>query len=226
METPGGIMKVILHNSMSLDGSFIGIAANMELHYQAVNSFGAQVYMVGSNTTSRESIEQYGETVPPETASDFQKPVRDPALSYWVIPDTKGTLQGILHYHRRFEYCRDVILLISDATPAGYIEYLEQRNYGYIKTGSVHVNYREAFKQLAQRYGVDTILVDTGSRLGNVLLNEGLVDEISLVVTPEILAKNNRHLFEGVEHHIRLRSKKCETMPDGYIWIVFEIIGH
>ncbi len=106
-------MKVILHNSISLDGSFTGIAANMELHYKAVNSFGAQVYMVGSNTTSRASIEQNGETVPPETASDFRKPVRDPALPYWVIPDTKGTLQGILHYYRQFEYCRDVILLVS-----------------------------------------------------------------------------------------------------------------
>ena len=219
-------MKVILHNSVSLDGSFTGIAANMELHYQAVNSFGAQVYMVGSNTTSRASIEQNGETIPPETASDFHKSVRDPALSYWVIPDTKGTLQGVLHYLRQFEYCRDVILLVSEATPAEYIEYLEKRNYDYIKTGSIQADYREAFRQLALRYGVETILVDTGSRLGNVLLNEGLVDEISLVVTPEILAKSDRHLFEGVESHISLRNKKCETLPDGYIWIVYEIIGH
>ncbi|MFA5444726.1 MAG: dihydrofolate reductase family protein [Bacteroidales bacterium] len=217
-------MKVILHNSISLDGSFTGIAANMELHYQAVNSFGAQVYMVGSNTTSRASIEQNGEIVPPETASDFHKPVRDPALPYWVIPDTKGTLQGILHYYRQFEYCRDVILLVSETTPAGYIDYLEKRDYDYIKTGSIHADYREAFRQLALRYGIDTILVDTGSRLGNVLLNEGLIDEISLVFTPEILAKATRHIFEGVEKNIKLRCQKCEKLPDDYIWTVYEII--
>ncbi|HBG53553.1 MAG TPA: hypothetical protein DDW70_05015 [Rikenellaceae bacterium] len=93
------------------------------------------------------------------------------------------------------------------------MDYLEKRQYDYIRTGSKKAAYKEAFRQLACKNNVGTILVDTGSRLGNVLLNAGLVDEISLIFSPEILGKNARHLFDGVEKSISLR---CKKLPDGY----------
>lgn len=44
------MQKVVIHNSISLDGSLTGFEPNMELHYQIVGSYKPDIYFVGSNT--------------------------------------------------------------------------------------------------------------------------------------------------------------------------------
>lgn len=214
--------RIILHNSISLDCSFIGLTPDMEEHYRIVNSYKPDVYMAGSNT-AKTGIETYGDTGQQETEADFVKPYRDNSLSYWVIPDSKGILKGLLHHYRRFEYCRDVIILVSETTPADYLNYLDQRQYDYLIAGKNNVDFRDAVRQLAEKYDVRTILVDTGSRLGNVLLNNDLVDEISLVISPEILGMLSQNLFERVERKIDLGLKNCEALKNGYLWVTYEV---
>ena len=63
--------------------------------------------------------------------------------------DTKGALRGILHICRRFEFSRDIIVLLSDSTPEEYIEYLKERNYDYHISGKSHVDLKAALEILA-----------------------------------------------------------------------------
>lgn len=215
--------KVILHNSISLDGSFIGLTPNMGLHYQIVNYYKPDAYMVGYNT-AKVGLEMFGQPLQSETELDFKKPNKDKSLSYWVIPDSKGILKGQLHSYRRFEFCRDVIILVSKSTPADYLSYLNQRQYDYIIAGKKYVDYKDAIVQLSEKHSVRNILVDTGSTLGNILLNNGLVDEISLIISPEIVGKQSKSLFENIEIKINLQCKNCELMKDGYIWITYKVV--
>ena len=105
-------MKTIMHNSVSLDGSFINFDVDMGLHYQLASRFEADAHLIGSDTI-RAGIELYGGNVPSENESDFVKPQRGKGLPYWVIVDSKGKTKGLLHTCRRFEFCKDVIVLIS-----------------------------------------------------------------------------------------------------------------
>jgi 2,5-diamino-6-(ribosylamino)-4(3H)-pyrimidinone 5'-phosphate reductase len=120
--------KIIVHNSVSLDGSLTGFDVNMALHYRIAARYKPDAHLIGSNTMKK-GLELYGRDVPSEKSSDFTKPKRRSTLPYWVIPDTRGTLIGLLHTFRRFEYCRDIIILISKRTTERYIEYLRERNY-------------------------------------------------------------------------------------------------
>lgn len=138
--------EVIMHNSISLDGRVTGFVANMGLHYGIINEYGADFYMAGSNT-AKTGVELLGE-IPVETEADYCKPEKGQNLSYWVIPDTKGSLKGMLHTFRRYEYCKDVILLISRQTNRDYIDYLEERHYDCLVCGDKFVDYKEAFKSL------------------------------------------------------------------------------
>lgn len=144
--------EVIMHNSVSLDGRIYGFKADEGLHYGIVASYHADVYMAGLNT-ARTALELYG-AVQPETETNFQKPVKDTHLSYWVIPDSRGVLKGFLHAYRNMEYCRDVMVLISRTTPQGYIDYLSERNYDFISCGNYYVDYDKAFQTLATKYNV------------------------------------------------------------------------
>ena len=86
-------------------------------------------------------------TVPPEEPSDYQRPQNpDKDAPWWIIPDSRGIMKGLLHVHRNSGYAKDVIVLVSSSTPKGYLDYLEKRNYDYIVAGDDHVDYRVALR--------------------------------------------------------------------------------
>ena len=211
--------KVILHNSISLDGSLTHFEPNMKLHYQIARKYSADAHLIGSNTVKVGS-ELYGGTVPPEQKSDFTKPERSSNLPYWVIPDTKGILKGLLHTCRRFEFCRDVIVLVSEETQTEYVKHLEERNYDYHILGKKHVDIERAFKLLSETYGIQTILADTGQILGNLLLNQGLVSEISLLIHPVIVGTTSYNIFSCV-NNLKLKLCRSEILENNYVWLVY-----
>ena len=56
--------KVIMHNSISLDGSVKDFEVNMGLHYQIAGSYGADVHLIGSNT-AKIGMEMFLPEIPP-----------------------------------------------------------------------------------------------------------------------------------------------------------------
>jgi 2,5-diamino-6-(ribosylamino)-4(3H)-pyrimidinone 5'-phosphate reductase len=221
-----GKPEVIMHNSISLDGRITGFDADLGLHYRIVGEYEAEIYLIGSNTALTGAESASPET-PPETAEDFRKPERGKTLSYWVIPDTRGRLRGKLHVLRRFEYCRDIIVLVSRATDRGYVAWLDERGYDHIDCGEDHADYEAAFGILAEKYGAGKILVDSGPVLGGVLLGRGLVDEISLLVHPVLAGRKARSLFENIDPDYPgtgLDPVRNENLGNGCLWSVWKVV--
>ena len=214
--------KIIIHNSLSLDGSLTNFEPNMGLHYQIAGKYKPDAHLIGSNT-AKIGVTLYSDGVPKEEKEDFKKPKRDNTLPYWVMIDTKGALKGILHIARRFEFSRDIIVLISEDTPKEYIAYLEERNYDYRKAGKDHVDLKTALEILANDYAIKTILTDTGRILNDLLLNQGLVSEISLLIHPLIVGKNAYPMFSEVNKTLNLTLQKKETFDNGYVWLVYKV---
>jgi len=212
--------KVILHNSISIDGSLSFFEPNMELHYRIAGMFKPDAHLIGSQTVTA-GIELYGGGIPPEEASDFQKPVRSPALPAWIVVDSRGRLEGLLHTCRRFDLCRDVIVLVSQRTPKRYLRYLDERQYKYHCVGTDHVELPKALTELSTRYHVKTLLTDTGRVLGNLLLNQGLVDEISLLVHPIVVGKRSYNMFSEIERKLDVTLTTCKQLEKHYIWLVY-----
>jgi len=214
--------KVIIHNSISLDGSLTNFEPNMELHYQIAGNYKPDVHLIGSNTV-KVGIELYGEGVPPEEKKDFEKPKRDKNFPYWVIPDTEGALKGLLHTCRRFEFCKDAIVLISEKTPKEYIEHLKERNYDYYVVGKKHVDLKKSLELLSTKYRVKKVLADTGRILSNLLLDQGLASEISLLIHPIIVGNKAYNIFSNINSTINLKLQKKETLDKGYVWLIYKV---
>lgn len=194
----------------------------MGLHYQIAGEYSPEAHLIGSNTI-KVGIDLYSDGVPPEDARDFQKPQRNSTLPYWVILDTRGTLQGVLHTCRRFELCRDIIVFVTEATPTEYIQYLKTRQYTYHIVGETHVDLPRALDLLTTIYQVHTLLADTGMILGNLLLNQGLVTELSVLIHPILVGTQSYSMFANIESPIQLRLLKHDVMDTGDIWLVYAV---
>ena len=220
------VPKIIMHNSVSLDGSFTDFDVDMELHYQIASRYQADANLIGSNTI-KSGIEIYGGEIPQENKADITKPARDPALPYWIIVDTGGITRGLLHTCRSFEFCKDVIVLISQQTSGDYIDYLKERNYDYLVCGKEHVGYEKAFNILNTKYGIKTIIVDSGPTLNGLLLGRGLIDEISLLVFPFLVGTKSDKLLAHLNleiQNVNLELLTCEDLDKGHVLLRYKVL--
>jgi len=212
--------KVIIHNAISVDGSILGFPLNMETYYGIASSFGAQAMLVGSATASTGLS-----VLDPETESDLSKPEGKDMMPWWVIPDTGGRLQEQLHMYRKFEFCRDVIILTCGRTPISYIEYLEARDYNHISTGADHINIRSALGILADKFDVRLMFTDSGGLLSSILLKEGLADKLSLLLSPHLIGETKQNLFRTLDKDIDLKLANVQIYDEDYIHILYDIIN-
>ena len=218
--------RLIIHNSISIDGSTTGFEANIIIHYKILSSYQPDAMIVGSNT-AKTGTQFFCDKIPPEDESDFRKPEiqSDDSRAYWLIADSRGALEGLLHVFRRSEYCKDVIVLVSERTPDPYINYLKERDYNFIRAGADRVDIRQALEIANDRYSFELVVSDSGGVLNGILLEHGLVEEISLIINPEISGKGGTNLFRNLEKsRIQLELIRDEIVEKQYVHLVYRIL--
>ena len=215
-----------MHNAISVDGSILYFEPDLGTFYQLCAGFNADMVLVGSNT-ARTGIEMFYPEPPDEEPSDFSPSLdRSQHCLPWVIPDSKGILKGKLHILRRYEHCRDIIVLISENTPASYIKYLEERNYDHVAVGHDNVDLKTALALLSQRYGFKTATTDAGVTLNCQLLEQELVDEISLLVSPVLVGNISVNLFSklrSAKGGLKLEMVKHEVLENDCYWVLYRV---
>ncbi len=213
--------KLIVHNSVSLDGAIDGFELDLYLHYGIVAGFGAEASLVGS-ITSLTGLEMFG--CPAETEADLHRPddASRKGRAWWLVPDSTGRLLGKLHGLRSSEYCRDAVVLVTDQTPAAYLDYLRERDYRHHVLGKDRVDLRAALELAAEQYGARTMYTDCGPRLVAALLERQLVDQISLVIAPALAGPGHRKLFEEVRAPVpmKLASQREEK---GFLVTLYDV---
>lgn len=220
--------KVIMHNQISLDGAVSGFYVDPGQYYSIVNSFGADLYLVGSDTAVS-GIKMFSKNVPAEEDTDLQpgeykKSENSPV---WVFPDSTGKLEGLLHVYRRYEHCRDVVVLVTAETPQSYLQYLDERKYQYLVCGETKVDFRDAFRKISGIFPWEIMITDNGGLLSSVLLEQSLVDQISLIVSPTLTGKKPPKLFRELKlgkRVIKLNPLKAEILEGKDILLLFDIV--
>jgi 2,5-diamino-6-(ribosylamino)-4(3H)-pyrimidinone 5'-phosphate reductase len=216
--------RVIIHNQVSLDGRIDWFTPDIGLYYEIAARWQADVHLAGSNT-----IFNPDEEIPPEDLDVFDPPQRDPndKRPLLAVPDSSGKVRN-WHVLRKMPYWRDIVALCAHGTPKEYLEYLEKRHIEYIVRGNEQVDLRAALEELSLNYGAKTVLVDSGGTLNGVLLRGGLVDEISILVSPNLVGGlSPRSMFRApdlthAEEVIPLRLMHVETVRGGVVWLRYE----
>lgn len=218
--------RVILQNAVSVDGRLDWFTPDIGLYYELASGYKVDAHLAGSNT-----IFNPKEEIPKEDEDAFLQVNEEPndKRSLLVVPDSKGKVRN-WHFLKKAPYWKGYIALCSRSTPEEYLDYLEKRHIEYIVVGDDHVDMREALEQLNARYNVKSVLLDSGGLLNGVLLRAGLVNEINILIHPNLVGGATRSSCffaddliseEGV---IALRLIHVKRVKDDIIWLRYEIV--
>jgi 2,5-diamino-6-(ribosylamino)-4(3H)-pyrimidinone 5'-phosphate reductase len=214
-----------MHNAVSVDGRIDGFTLDLGLFYGLVSLWKEDATLVGSDTV----LKAEGASVEIEEAVD--PPNRDPKdpRPLLVVPDSRGRVRFWNHL-RKQPYWRDVVVLCCDSTPRDYLDYLEKMRVDYLLAGEDHVDFEVALMELTARYGVRTVRVDSGGTLNGILLRAGLVDEVSVVVSPNLVGgMPSLSLFRAPDPTsptgaIPLKLVDVERLEGDIVWLRYEVL--
>lgn len=217
--------QVIVHNTIGVDGAVTGFPVDMEVHYGALGNEGAEIHLIGAATVLA-GLAQFGGGEIPETEADREPPatVENSRLPWWVIIDSGARLEGKLHSMRGFELCRDVVVLVSDATPPSYLAHLSARGYRHHVIGEQRVDLADAIALLASEYAAKRVLVDSGPSLVGALLDAGLVDRLSLLLAPHLVGREHAALFSQASHAATLSLDGLEVVGDSIVHLSYTVV--
>jgi 2,5-diamino-6-(ribosylamino)-4(3H)-pyrimidinone 5'-phosphate reductase len=218
---------VILYNAVSLDGRITDFDADVELYYELASKWdvdavlaGSDTILTGFNAQPGELREEGKETFkPPERNFDDEKPLL-------VVPDSKGRVR-IWSEVRKMPYIRDILVLCSRSTSREYLDYLDERYINYLVVGYDHVDLEVALDELNTKFGVKLVRVDSGGILNGVLLKAGLVDEVHLLIHPELVGTTTGSIFQstdrGSEGTINLQLDGMEKLKDDIVYLKYKV---
>ncbi len=166
---------------------------------------------------------------PPRDEPDAPDPPRDepddgrPLLA---VVDSRGRVRSWAAL-RQAPFWRDrMVALCSHATPADHLERLAALHVDRIVVGQRTVDLAAALSALERDYGATRILVDSGGTLNGVLLRAGLVDEVSLLIQPQLVDGRHTSIVRpnASGGTIELRLSAVEQLAAGVVWLRYDVV--
>lgn len=188
MERPYIICHILSALDGKITGAFMGTKAvqTVSEEYARIRSeYHADAWLYGTVTTKeftqgREPELDFVTEVP---AGDFV--AENDAALYYVSVDTQGEIgweSGTFRKAGRPD--AHVIEVLTEQTPAAYRAYLRGRGVSYILAGSEMLDSKIAVEKLYRLFGIDTLLICGGGTINWTFLQQGAVDELSLLIAP------------------------------------------
>jgi 2,5-diamino-6-(ribosylamino)-4(3H)-pyrimidinone 5'-phosphate reductase len=234
--------RVILHNAVSADGRVDWFPADIGLFYELAATWHEDATLAGSGTILAAGGGTEGPAGPaaagsgagavaPAGAAAAQparpagQPDRRPLLA---VVDSRGQVKGWSTLLASL-YWRAGVALCSAATPADHLAWLEGQGVERIVTGADRVDLAAALGELAARFGVKTVRVDSGGKLNGELLRLGLVDEISLLVHPYLVGGSSpASMYRAADlvHEVgvqQLELLSFRKVKQGVVWLRYAV---
>ena len=232
----------ILCNMLTaLDGKITGpymfdeyARKTMDAYDRIHESFGAKAWMCGRKTMEenftlgREPDLQKVDYEIPRT--DFL--ARTDAKVYCLSVDTRGKLgwpaNTIDPYNGRSE--AHIVEILTEQVSNEFLAFLQRMEISYLFAGKMELDMELLLKKVKNVLAVDLLLLEGGGSLNGSFMEKGLIDELSLVLTP--IADGAVHtptLFETkadlTEYPaMKFELKAIERLDGNGLWIQYKVI--
>ena len=188
MKRPYTVCHILSALDGKITGAFMGTEATgaVSEEYARIRSeYQADAWLYGTVTTKEFTRGRKPELDPTAEVPDGDFVADNHAPLYYVSVDTQGEIgwkSGIFRKAGRPD--AHVIEILTEQTPAAYRAYLRGRGVSYILAGSEMLDSKLASEKLYQLFGIDTLLICGGGTINWTFLQQGAVDELSLLIAP------------------------------------------
>lgn len=187
-------MFIVCHMLTSLDGKIDGAYMGDPGNADARRVFGDVRKYYGCQATV------YGTVTMEGSYSDGLAPVLEPVSepvsredylapndcdNYIVSVDPKGILGFRTGFIEKKGRARaHVIEVLTDQVSDAFCCYLKQAGVSYIFAGAEQLDCGLLVKKLKEKFGIERLMVSGGGYMNGSFLQEDLIDELSLVISP------------------------------------------
>ena len=205
---------IVCHMMMSLDGR-IDCAMTEQLkgvdeYYKTLDSFHAPTHLSGRVTAEKEMALK-GKFHPNDDKSLGREDyfMASEKEGYEVVVDSKGTLL----WEDQEKEENPLLVLTSEDVTLSYLNYLKERHISYIATGKGKVNLIRACELLSDVFIVKRMAVVGGGHINAAFLEEGLLDEISILIGSGIDGREKMgSVFDGLKMSKSVTPLKLESV--------------
>jgi len=156
----------------------------------------------------------------------------------WVAPHRQKTYaisldpSGKLHWERGNVDTEHVILVLTEQVTSEYLDHLRLAGVSYIFGGKRELNLKHVLEKLNKHFGIRRLTLQGGGNNNGSFLNQGLVDEVSLVIAPFADGETGTQSVFDIEpalkrkaHATRLRLVKQSLFKHKYPWLHYKVIA-
>ncbi|KRO00703.1 deaminase-reductase domain-containing protein [Companilactobacillus kimchiensis] len=189
-------------------------------YYQTLQAIDAPTTLSGRVTAQLELAQSGKFDAENKTAVGVEKfSKKVDSKEYNVVVDTKGTLM----WDDDAQYSRPHIIITSQQVTKDYLDYLDTKNISWIVAGESKIDLARATEILKTEFEVERMAIVGGGHIDGSFLDEGLIDEISLLIGAGVDGRGGMAaVFDGrgMDHGIvPLKLKSVQSYDDDAVWL-------
>ena len=194
-------------------------------YYEALAQLDCPSTLEGKTTLAMHYA-QDGEFQPQKSHEDAGQQMyrATEAKGYAIGVDTRGTLLWDDDTTELFG--RPLLMILSEQASQEYLDYLKQKHISYITCGRDGIDLAAALETLRSVFGVERLAVVGGGHINGSLLDQGLIDEVSMMYGYGIDGRAGMAAaFDGRPKNrkpVRLTFKSVEEQ-DGVVWMRYQV---
>lgn len=227
---------IICHMLTSLDGKIIGDYLKLERsayftdEYEKIHGrYGCKAWMCGRITmeehfTFGHQLDLKQDNIPTIPRADYV--ANKAAKGYAIAVDPSGKLGWTKNYITDDYGLGDhIIEVLTEQVSDAYLAHLQKLGISYIFGGKERLHFTVVVEKLKDLFSIDAFMLEGGGFLNGSFLNEGLIDELSLIVVPIADGSSNSvTLFETSSYlnkpkPVHFFLKEVEKLDDGGLWM-------
>ena len=141
------------------------------------------------------------------------------AAGYEAVVDTYGKLL----WEDASEMGKPYLIITSEQVTKEYLHYLDEKNISWIACGKERVDLNRAVEILFEKFGVKRMGIVGGAAINTAFLNDGLLDEISILIGSGIDGRTEMpSVFDGREMNYpltHLTLSNVKQFDSGAVWL-------
>lgn len=232
---------IIIHTHTSIDGNINYIETpefdEASRFYQEIalepgkQQFNIQGYLNGKNT-AEDNFTFYKKPVVDENApavpeGDYIAVAAAPM--YYLSIDARGELA---FEENTFDYANissHIVQVLTEQASNAYKYYLRERKISYIIAGKEQIDYDTMLDKFYNLFHIKRMMVGGGGTLNWSFIQNGLADEVSVILAPIANGDPNaKRFFSAKEPYSSIkpaafRLKSVEQLGEGTVWIRYTV---